>query len=126
MQENVRVVYLYRDATNYKSWAEVVFRSEAGWTPEKAAEEIRCVCDMGNLFVARQVRLPVLYDTIDGTITADDHSFHEFHSAEATNEPVTDLLGRSIGELVGQFLLAGERGWQPYDLAEASWDGLGG
>jgi len=29
MQENVRVVYLYRDATNYKSWAEVVFRSEA-------------------------------------------------------------------------------------------------
>ena len=112
---NTRFHYLYRDASNYKQWGEVVF---TGWAP---ALEPRLVAalDGQEFFIADQVRLPELFFT-GGPSNSDDHCFHEFDSFETTDAPAGDRYQRSIDELVQEFEHAGRSGWRVFDPRDRS------
>ena len=111
---NTRFNYLYRDASNYKSWGEVVF---SGCDSARGSQRIRAALDGGEFFIADQIRIPERF--FDGWPQyADDHCFHEFDSLEPTDEPADDLVGRSITEFVSEVEQAGRTGWRVFDPQE--------
>jgi len=115
---NIRLRYLYRDASNYKSWGDVVFSNAeciGARTVEKALSE--GFLDDG-LFIARQIRLPERFLYKEYWINGDDHCFHEFYSIEDTLEPATDEFGRSIKKFVGEVAMENRRGWRVFDPLE--------
>lgn len=95
---NIRMEYLYRDAGNYKNWGEVVF-SNAASMPIGHIEKLVVEALFERLyFVARSAGLPDLHFT-DRKVEL-DHDWHEFHGLAETDEPPTDLAGRSIEHLI--------------------------
>ncbi len=78
--------YLYRDASNYKSWGSVLLTGVA--TPLEIQDLTRCLED-SSFFVAEQVRVPALYVALyalSGGQTEDDHAFHEFVALRAATQ----------------------------------------
>lgn len=69
--QNTKIGYLYRDASNYKKWNEVVIRGSM--SPEQIDTIIGCLDDELH-FIPRQVGLPE--DRFD-EITEDDHAWFE-------------------------------------------------
>jgi len=112
---NVRFRYLYRDASNYKKWADVVFSNGGRLSVGTAVRKLRKGLLYRDLLIASQVRLPELFLFEECPATEDDHCFHEFHSLEVTNDPATDRLGRSIGGLVMEVEWANKNGWRAFD-----------
>lgn len=78
MQDFSVFAYLYRDAGNFKVWGTVLLR---GVVQPGDVEGLRECLESGELFVAEQVGVPVLYESLwafsDGP-TSDDHAYHEF------------------------------------------------
>lgn len=107
---NTRFHYLYRDASNYKQWGEVVFTGCA------CSLEPRLVAalDRQEFFIADHVRLPELFFT-EGPSDSDDHCFHEFDSCETTDVPADDRHQRSIDEFVQEVEDAVRLGWRVFD-----------
>ena len=115
--KNIKFVYLYRDAGNYKSRGEVIFSNPAGLTQNAAALELQRTLTDG-LFIADQIRLPEVLTYLNGDLTPDDHCFHEFYSVEATTDAPSDRFGRSISEFLTEVTresLVGWRAFDPYD-----------
>lgn len=79
--------YLYRDASNYKSWGELLLVGRLG---EKDLARIRHRFEGGMYFIAEQLRVPTLYEQLWGCCddgpSDDDHVWHEFHAVR----PATD------------------------------------
>jgi hypothetical protein len=78
--------YLYRDASNYKSWGSVLLKGVA--TPLEIQGLIRSLED-ASYFVAEQVRVPALCETLyalSGGQTEDDHAFHEYVALRAATQ----------------------------------------
>lgn len=95
---NVCVEYLYRDAANYKSWGEVVFRNDCDLDVSKIEERIRAALIDGEFFVAEKVGVPVLYfESRDDEL---DHQWHEYSAVTPSNDPITDIANRDIREFV--------------------------
>jgi hypothetical protein len=116
---NIRFQYLYRDASNYKSWGDVIF-SNAQCLAAKAIEKaLRTAFLTDGLFIARQIRLPDLFLFKKYALTQDDHCFHEFYSVKATGEPVTDRFTRSVEEFVKEVEEESQRGWHTFDPLDA-------
>lgn len=72
-------VYCYRDASNYKSWGQVLLQGHASSADD---EELRKAFDAGEFFIAEQLDIPPLYGelwALSGGPTADDHVWHTFH-----------------------------------------------
>ena len=68
--------YLYRDASNYKAFGTVWLCSSLSET--EWAELVSC-CKNGQFFIAEQVGVPALYNTLfedGGGPTEDDHAWH--------------------------------------------------
>lgn len=103
---NTRLVYLYRDGSNYKRWGRVVF---GGVCDAAMRERLVAALDGGDLFIARQVGLPELF--FEGSVYADDHCWHELAEVVATEDAVDDRCGRTIGEFVGEVVRAAAGGW---------------
>lgn len=84
--------YLYRDAANFKAWGSVLLSGVPRPSDIRLLEG--CLQDSA-YFVAEQVGLPVLYETlyaVSGGQTVDDHAFHEFVALRtATLEDVETL-----------------------------------
>jgi hypothetical protein len=85
--------YLYRDASNYKAWGQILL---SGPVSEQDNDNlIRCL-ESGQFFVAEQVGLPPLFQDVwrlNGGPTADDHGWHEFVELRpATADEVQDDL----------------------------------
>ena len=101
--ENTKIEYLYRDTDNWKMWGQVVL---TGYDASEV-ERIKASCSSGELFLAEEVGLPVLRETHDMRF---DHIWHEFHSAEPTDEPPTNPA-RTIQDLASAFVRAEAEGW---------------
>ena len=85
--------YLYRDASNYKSWGIALLEGQL--STKEVATMVKHF-DSGLYFVAEQIGIPTLYGELlllsGGCSTVDDHSFHEFHGLHiATTDDVNNL-----------------------------------
>lgn len=107
---NTRVEYLYRDASNYKQWGEVVFRGDCDATLQ---HRLTATLDSGAFFVAHQVRLPELF--FSDALYADDHCLHELAEVSATEEPANDAFDRTIAEFVAEMEVALAAGWSAFE-----------
>ena len=111
--ENVKMIYLYRDASNYKAWGEIIFRNPDKLNLIEIEERLRSSFDCHEFFVASQVSIPEVFLFLHDRFTEDDHFFHEFHAVEFTTEQHTDSCGRSIKTFVEQVEHSSREGWRP-------------
>lgn len=104
---NTALRYLYRDASNYKSWHHVVL---AGYPTESLVKRLQSSLLDGEWFIPYEVELLSAYlFEPDGKPSVDDHVRHEVHAVESTKEAPTDP--RTFSQLVENF-------------EQASWDEL--
>jgi hypothetical protein len=115
---NIKVIYLYRDAGNYKKWAEVVFSNPEGLPPEAVTKTLSDALLPDGLFIADQVRLPEAFLFTEGNATSDDHCFHEFALAELTLEDPNDSRTRTISQFMKEVEREAKQGWTPFDPHE--------
>ena len=116
--KNLKFHYLYRDASNYKKWAEIVFSNSEGLSIEAAERRLKDSLLPDGLFIARQIRVPEVFLFTEYPPSPDDHCFHEFHSFETTSGPTTDEWGRSALDFISEANGAGRRGWSAFDPLE--------
>ncbi|MFZ0770523.1 MAG: hypothetical protein WCA49_16160 [Candidatus Sulfotelmatobacter sp.] len=112
---NVKLHYLYRDGSNYKKWAEIVFSGADELSVEAATEALRDAFLPDGLFIAHQVRVPEVFLAAEDQLTSDDHCFHEFSSIEVTSDSPNDPLGRSIREFIAEVAKEARRGWRAFN-----------
>ncbi|WP_374354211.1 hypothetical protein [Chitinimonas sp.] len=71
--------YLYRDAGNYKAWGELLLD---GVLSSSDVEEIQSRFEGSEYFIAEQLGIPTLYQTLwdecESGPSSDDHVWHEF------------------------------------------------
>jgi hypothetical protein len=103
--------YLYRDASNYKEWGEIVFKGEA---TQALGERFARALDGGDFFIADQIRIPEVFPST-WPVYADDHCWHESAGFELTERPVTDSLARAIEAFVVEAERASSAGWRDFD-----------
>ena len=112
---NIRFHYLYRDGSNYKNWAEVIFSNPDGLSLERIAKQLSESFMEDGLFVAGQVRIPEVFLATEDQLTEDDHCFHEYAEVTGTADAPTDLRHRSINEFLTEVVKESHRGWRAFD-----------
>jgi hypothetical protein len=115
MTDNIKFIYLYRDAGNYKTWGEVIFSGSNVLSIHGLERDIRVGLLEDGLFIASQVRIPELFPTV---LSLDDHCYHEFHAIEATPELSNDRHNRRISDFISEILAAKRVGWLAFDVYE--------
>src|ERR1700693_629338 len=111
---NIKLSYLYRDAGNYKKWAEIVFSNPDGLTPETVTKALEDTFLQDGLFIAHQIRIPEAFLFAQGDASSDDHCFHELDSVEATLEAPNDPYSRSITQFITEVNREAKRGWAAF------------
>ena len=93
--------YLYRDASNYKSWGSLLLR---GVVTNAELQILRNQFDSGCYFIAEQLGLPALYSELwafSSGPTDDDHVWHAFHTLRpATNQDMDAPVFGSLEDLI--------------------------
>jgi hypothetical protein len=112
---NINFQYLYRDGSNYKNWAEVVFSNPDDFPVERIAKQLGESFMEDGLFVASQVRIPEVFLAAEDQLTEDDHCFHEFAEVTTTAGAANDLHHRSISEFLTEVVRESQRGWRAFD-----------
>lgn len=107
---NTKFNYLYRDASNYKNWGEVIFKGE--YTPEMAVELTEYL-DEGRYFIAHQVDIPEMFFDYGKDSIEDDHCWHEYGDMVLTEQEPTDP--RTIQQFIQQVKEESELGWEEFD-----------
>ena len=101
---NIKFSYLYRDASNYKQFNEVVFSNSNEIPLEKIDLFIRANLISGFWLMPKDWNLPDLhfkeYQWDDNL----DHGWHEFESVQITEEMAHQ--GRSIEEFLRKILIS--------------------
>jgi hypothetical protein len=95
---HIKFKYLYRDASNYKSFGEIVFTNPSGLTIDKITNLIQNNLIDGEWFVPTEWSIPRLHFqqyTWDADI---DHEWHEFQSVEYSSDSITET--RTIDEFM--------------------------
>jgi hypothetical protein len=109
--ENTRFNYLYRDASNYKSWGSVVFRSGIDDT---LSARLSAALESTEFFIADQIRIPEVF-LPDWPLEQDDHCWHGFSDTELTSDAPDDPHGRTIAEFVAEVERASREDWKIFD-----------
>ena len=115
---NVRFVYMYRDASNYKQHGEVILPNETQRTVEEVDKQIRSLLSDGLFFIARQVQVEERFFDV---VSEDDHPWHEFVMVEATTDPTFDPVPeqqRDISTFLKELELAHRSGWDETQVRE--------
>ena len=115
---NIRFAYMYRDASNYKQYGEVIFSNETHPLVEEIEKQIRSFLNDGEFFIARQVHLE---ERFFDTLYDDDHPWHEFVRVEATDDPTFDPEPehkRDIAEFLSDLEQAHCSGWDEMHVRE--------
>jgi hypothetical protein len=112
---NIRFHYLYRDGSNYKKWADVVFSNADELSTDFILRGLREVLLEDGIFIAHQVRIPEVFLASEDQLTGDDHCFHEFDSVETTSDIANDQSGRSIREFMADAVREAAHGWRAFD-----------
>ena len=108
---NVRFVYMYRDASNYKQHGEVILPNETQRTVEEVDAQIRSLLSDGLFFIAQQVKIEERFFDV---VSEDDHPWHEYVSVEATADPTFDPVPekkRDIAQFLKELDQAHDSGW---------------
>lgn len=90
--------YLYRDASNYKAWGEILL---SGVPSQNDIAALRARLESDEYFVAEQVGIPALYKELwdlSGGPNNDDHALHEFVALRVASEDERKSL-RLFGDL---------------------------
>ncbi|MBV6394129.1 MAG: hypothetical protein KPEEDBHJ_03377 [Anaerolineales bacterium] len=115
---NIRFIYLYRDASNYKQHGEVILSNETQLTPGEFDTQIRSLLSDGLFFIAKQVQLEERFFAV---VNEDDHPWHEFVQVEMTTDPTFDPVPESKRD-IAQFLQELEQvhhtGWDETQVRE--------
>ena len=112
---NVKFVYLYRDGSNYKKWAEIIFSNVNQESSDTVTRCLREAFLPDGLFIAHQVRIPEVFLAFEHPFTSDDHCFHEFDSVETTSDTPDDPCQRSIRDFMAEVKAEAQRGWRAFD-----------
>lgn len=80
---NIKINYLYRDASNYKQFGYVVFTNNSGLGLNYIEKILRGRLIDGEYFSASEWGFPELFFD---TSTSDDHDWHEWCGIEFTDE----------------------------------------
>ena len=118
MTNNIRFVYMYRDASNYKQHGEVILPNETQRTVEEVDTQIRSLLSDGLFFIARQVQVEERFFAV---VSEDDHPWHEYVSVEATTDPAFDPipeLQRDISNFLKELEQAHRSGWDETQVRE--------
>lgn len=111
---HTRLLYLYRDASNYKARGAVIVFGEA--TPEYD-RRLRASLIDDEYFIPEKVGLPSLrerlYEYSSGSPTVDDHSLHEFLELRAATAEEVDTgpTAVQLDELLARFEREARAGW---------------
>ena len=108
---NIRFIYLYRDASNYKQHGEVILSNETQRTVEEIDQQVRSHLSDGSFFIAQQVHLEERFFAV---VNEDDHPWHEFVQVEATADPVFDPIPetkRDIAQFLQELEQVHHAGW---------------
>lgn len=111
---NVKFVYLYRDASNYKRWGDVTFVNPEGLDADNLDGRLREAMMIDSTFIAGQVRLPDVFLSDTTRLNEDDHCLHEFNSLEIVDERPNDKYRRSILEFVREVERMARHGWEGF------------
>lgn len=115
---NIRFVYMYRDASNYKQHGEVILPNETQRIVEEVDTQIRSVLSDGLFFIARQVQIEERFFDV---VSEDDHPWHEYVSVEATTDPTFDPVPeqkRDISKFLKELEQAHHSGWDEKQVRE--------
>lgn len=112
---NIKLVYLYRDGSNFKKHGQVVFANPANLTAEEVTSVLRHEWGEDAIFLAHQVRLPEVFLYGKGDADADDHCFHELDRVESTDQTPNDKHGRSITDFIAEIQSEEGRRWTVFD-----------
>ena len=115
MINNVRFHYLYRDGSNYKKWADIVFSNPDDLLTDIVAKGLRSAFLEDGLFIAHQVRVPEIFLAAEDHLTSDDHCFHEFDTVKSTFDVPNVVYGRSISGFMVEVSNEAMRGWRAFD-----------
>ena len=118
MTNNIRFVYMYRDASNYKQHGEVILPNETQRTVEEVDTQIRSLLSDGLFFIARQVQIEERFFAV---VSEDDHPWHEYVSVEATADPTFDPVPekkRDIAQFLKELDQAHRAGWDETQVRE--------
>ena len=118
MTNNIRFVYMYRDASNYKQHGEVILSNETLLTVEEVDKQIHSLLSDGLFFIARQVQVEERFFAV---VSKDDHPWHEYVSVEATTDPAFDPipeLQRDISNFLKELEQAHRSGWDETQVRE--------
>lgn len=102
-KDNTKVSYLYRDASNYKIYTDIVVKGHL--TEDQKAEIWKTLPDEES-FIPGKVGLP---ENRFSTTTEDDGPWFELLTIEDTDEKVTETT--TAEEMYNGFLSAKEDGW---------------
>ena len=108
---NIRFVYMYRDASNYKQHGEVILSNEMQMTLEEIDQQIRSLLSDGLFFIAQQVQLEERFFAV---ISEDDHPWHEFVQVESTTDPIFDPVPevkRNLAQFLKELEQVHNTGW---------------
>lgn len=99
--------YVYRDASNYKQFGEVLL---TGLATDLDRQMISKSLFEGEFFLPKAVGLPPLQQNWDDYPTNDDHDWHEFRAMRpAEGRDITELqCWGSMGALVERFNSVGD------------------
>jgi hypothetical protein len=112
---NIKFRYLYRDGSNYKKWADIVFSNTDDLSTDTVTKGLGKAFLEDGIFIAHQVRIPEVFLASEDQLTPDDHCFHEFDSVEATSDTPSDTCGRSIREFMEEVAREAQHGWRAFD-----------
>ncbi len=100
---NIKFEYLYRDYGNYKKWGEVIFQNPNSMAIDELISATEEVLIDRLYFEASKANLHDLY--FEDHIEKLDHTWHEFHSYQVTDEAPTDPHNRRINEFLDSLRL---------------------
>lgn len=106
--------YLYRDASNWKTFGAIAFPNPSEKTAEEISAVIRDMLESDDFFVAESVGIPTLYHDIGDPNWADQaHGYHEFEQIEIVEKIETGIKcdDRTITEILRTFRTESEKNW---------------
>lgn len=115
---NIRFVYMYRDASNYKQHGEVILSNKTQRTVEEVDQQIHSFLSDGLFFIAQQVKIEERFFAV---VNEDDHPWHEYVSVEATTDPTFDPVPekkRDITKFLKELEQALRSGWDETQVRE--------
>ena len=111
--------YLYRDASNYKSWGTIILH---GTATEADIQILKEKFESGTFFIAEQLGIPPLYAELwhfSNGPSIDDHVWHSFHTLRpATDEDVKEPVFATVKSFMAK--ISAVQQWNP-ELS-AHWD----